>query len=146
MCGFTGSFIPFAATKAAREAAGDPRPSLEERYGDHAGYVAAVRAAAARLVAARLLLPADADLIIANQRRTRAACCAGRSRQSRQANRPGRPARPRLRARGPRAIRGIESIERIDDPFLSEVPVVPVAVLLHTGPVAAVVAFGELLR
>jgi hypothetical protein len=64
-CGLTGSFIPFAATRAGREATGDPRPSLEERYGDHAGYVAAVRAAADRLVAARLLLQADADLLVA---------------------------------------------------------------------------------
>ena len=64
VCGLTGSFVPFARTRAERTAAGDPRPSLEERYGDHAGYVAAVRAAAARLVAARLLLPADADLLV----------------------------------------------------------------------------------
>jgi hypothetical protein len=65
VCGLTGSFVPFARTRAERDAAGDPRPSLEERYGSHAGYVAAVRAAAARLVAARLLLAADADLLIA---------------------------------------------------------------------------------
>jgi hypothetical protein len=64
-CGLTGSFIPFARNRAGRAASGDPRPSLEERYGDHAGYVAAVRAAAARLVAARLLLQADADAVIA---------------------------------------------------------------------------------
>jgi hypothetical protein len=64
-CGLTGSFVPFARTRADRTASGDPRPSLEERYGDHAGYVAAVRAAAARLVAARLLLQADADALIA---------------------------------------------------------------------------------
>ncbi|HEX7841355.1 MAG TPA: alpha/beta hydrolase domain-containing protein, partial [Kofleriaceae bacterium] len=64
-CGLTGSFIPFARTRAERAASGDPRPSLEERYGDHAGYVAAVRAAAARLVAARLLLQADADAVSA---------------------------------------------------------------------------------
>ena len=64
-CGLTGSFIPFAATRAERDASGDPRLSLEERYHDHAGYVAAVRAAADRLVAARLLLAADADLIVA---------------------------------------------------------------------------------
>ena len=64
-CGLTGSFIPFAATRAQREASGDPRLSLEERYGDHAGYVAAVRTAADRLVAARLLLQADADLLVA---------------------------------------------------------------------------------
>jgi alpha/beta hydrolase family protein len=55
-----GSFIPFARTKQEREAAGDPRPSLEERYGTRDAYVAAVEAAAAALVAERLLLPADA--------------------------------------------------------------------------------------
>jgi hypothetical protein len=64
-CGLTGSFIPFARTRADRDASGDPRASLEERYRDHAGYVAAVRAAAQRLVADRLLLAADADLLVA---------------------------------------------------------------------------------
>jgi alpha/beta hydrolase family protein len=64
-CGLTGSFIPFARTRAERDATGDPRLSLEERYGTHDGYVAAVRAAADRLVAARLLLQADADRLIA---------------------------------------------------------------------------------
>lgn len=64
-CGLTGSFVPFARTRADRTTSGDPRPSLEERYGDHAGYVAAVRTAAARLVAAHLLLQADADTLIA---------------------------------------------------------------------------------
>jgi hypothetical protein len=38
--------VPFAITKAQRLAANDPRPSLEERYGTHDGYVAAVTAAA----------------------------------------------------------------------------------------------------
>ena len=65
LCGLTGSFIPFAETREERKANHDPRPSLEERYGDHDGYVMAVRAAAARLVAAHLLLPADANLLIA---------------------------------------------------------------------------------
>ena len=55
-----GAVAPFAATRAERLAAGDPRPSLAERYADDAAYVAAVRAAAARLVAERLLLPEDA--------------------------------------------------------------------------------------
>jgi hypothetical protein len=55
-----GSLIPFARTKAEREAASDPRPSLDERYGSHAAYVAKVEAAAEALVAERLLLPADA--------------------------------------------------------------------------------------
>ena len=55
-----GSLIPFARTKREREAAGDPRPSLEERYGSRDAYVAQVKAAADTLVAGRLLLPADA--------------------------------------------------------------------------------------
>jgi hypothetical protein len=61
MCGFTGAFIPFAATKAQRLAASDPRPSLEERYGNEAGYVAAVRAAADKSVREGFLLPDDAQ-------------------------------------------------------------------------------------
>ena len=45
LCGLSGSFIPFAETKAARQATGDPRPSFEERYGDQAGFVKAVEEA-----------------------------------------------------------------------------------------------------
>lgn len=59
-----GSFVPFAQTRAARVAAGDPRQSLEERYGSHDGYVRAVRAAADELVSERLLLQQDAERII----------------------------------------------------------------------------------
>ena len=60
LCDRDGSYIPFARTKAEREAADDPRPSLEERYGNRAAYVAQVKAVAGALVADRLLLPADA--------------------------------------------------------------------------------------
>jgi hypothetical protein len=56
-----GAVVPFAATRAEREALGDPRPSIAERYADDAAYVAAVRAAAAEMVAERLLLPQDAE-------------------------------------------------------------------------------------
>ena len=45
-CNYVGGMVPFAKTKAQRLANKDPRLSLEERYGTHAGYVAAVRAAA----------------------------------------------------------------------------------------------------
>jgi len=45
-CNYVGGMVPFFRTQAQRLAVGDPRPSLEERYGTHAGYVAAVRAAA----------------------------------------------------------------------------------------------------
>jgi len=64
-CDYTGGYIPFAKTIADRIANNDPRPSLQERYGNHAGYVAVVRAAAARAVAAGFLLQEDADALIA---------------------------------------------------------------------------------
>ncbi|MQB01819.1 MAG: hypothetical protein GEU78_16325 [Actinobacteria bacterium] len=60
LCGLSGSYIPFAETRAERLAAGDPRPSLEERYGNHGGYVRAVRRATQELVREGLLLREDA--------------------------------------------------------------------------------------
>lgn len=63
--GFGAAFIPFKTTRAERLAAGDPRPSLEERYATHHGYVNAVRQAAARSLAAGFLLPEDAARLIA---------------------------------------------------------------------------------
>jgi hypothetical protein len=65
-----GSFIAFAGTRSEREAAGDPRPSLVERYGSRKAYVEKVKEAAAALVADRLLLQADADAFV-----TAAAAC-----------------------------------------------------------------------
>jgi hypothetical protein len=64
LCGLSGSYLPFARTKAEREAKGDPRLSLEERYGDPAGFVRAVEAAARKLVGERFLLQEDADRYI----------------------------------------------------------------------------------
>ena len=64
-CTLSGGYIPFANTKAERLAAGDPRPSLEERYGNHAGYVAAVRAAAEKAMKEGFLLRDDAGQLIA---------------------------------------------------------------------------------
>ena len=63
-CTLSGGFIPFAKTKAERMASGDPRPSLQERYGNHAGYVAVVRAAAQKAVHDRFLLPEDAEQLV----------------------------------------------------------------------------------
>ena len=60
LCDRDGSYVPFAKTKADAAATGDPRPSIEERYGSRADYVAKVRGAADALVRERLLLPADA--------------------------------------------------------------------------------------
>ena len=60
-CGFQGGYIPFAATRQQRLASGDPRPSLEERYGSRSNYVVKVRQVAQQLMAQHFLLPVDAD-------------------------------------------------------------------------------------
>ena len=64
ICDYVGGMVPFAKTAAERAATGDPRLSLRERYGDHAGYVAAVARAAANAVAKGFLLQVDADALI----------------------------------------------------------------------------------
>ena len=38
-----GSTLPFPLTRDERERTRDPRPSIQERYGDRAGYLARVR-------------------------------------------------------------------------------------------------------
>ena len=65
ICNYVGGMVPFAKTQAERLATGDPRLSLQERYGSHEGYVAAVTRAAANAVAKGFLLQADADALIA---------------------------------------------------------------------------------
>ena len=45
-----GSTLPFARTREERERAGDPRPSVGERYPSRADYLARIRAAAEELV------------------------------------------------------------------------------------------------
>ena len=64
LCSLTGSFLPFAETSAELMATGDPRASIEERYGDHQGYVDAVKQATADLVRERFLLEEDAERFI----------------------------------------------------------------------------------
>ena len=64
-CPLQGSVLPFAATAAERRAAGDPRPAVAERWPTPEARVAAVRDAAEKLVAERLLLPEDAEFAIA---------------------------------------------------------------------------------
>jgi hypothetical protein len=64
----TGSFVPFARTRAEREASGDPRPSIEERYANHEAYVQAVDRVCAQRVAERLMLREDAERFVAAAR------------------------------------------------------------------------------
>jgi hypothetical protein len=58
---FAGSTIFLARTRAEREAAGDPRPSIEERYRSRDDYLARVRAAAIHLVTRGHLLEEDVE-------------------------------------------------------------------------------------
>lgn len=65
ICNYAGGMIPFARTAAERRASRDPRRSLEERYGSHDGYVAAVKQAAGRAMSEGFLLREDAEALIA---------------------------------------------------------------------------------
>ena len=67
LVGLPGSYIPFPVTTADREASGDPRRSLEERYGTLDEYERALTAACENLVQRRLLLKEDATRIVARQ-------------------------------------------------------------------------------
>ena len=60
----SGSYVPFARTKAERDARHDPRPSIEERYRDRDDYLQKIRASAAALVKDRLLLQEDVDDVV----------------------------------------------------------------------------------
>jgi Alpha/beta hydrolase domain len=63
-CEANGQYIPFQTTKAQRQAIGDPRKSLEERYKNHAGYVKEVAKAAQKLQQDGFLLADDVQRYI----------------------------------------------------------------------------------
>jgi hypothetical protein len=54
-----GAWVPFAKTKAEREAVHDPRPSLEERYVNKTAYLDQVKAAVQKLIEQRFLTTTD---------------------------------------------------------------------------------------
>jgi hypothetical protein len=58
-CDASGQRIPFASTRAQRDASGDPRLSLEERYGSQADYANKVLNAARKLQSEGFMLEAD---------------------------------------------------------------------------------------
>ena len=64
LCDLTGMTVPLRTTLSERVAAGDPRPSLQELYGDHPGYVSAIRRSASRLERQGLMLREDVEKII----------------------------------------------------------------------------------
>jgi Alpha/beta hydrolase domain len=59
-----GATVPFAATKATREACGDRRPSIAERYTCKDAYLGQIKRAAQRLVEDGYLLSDDLDLVV----------------------------------------------------------------------------------
>jgi len=65
-CEGSGQFIPFPKTKADRLESGDPRLSIQERYGDFENYSSLVENAINALVRSGFLLPFDAKAALSN--------------------------------------------------------------------------------
>ncbi|HWW88711.1 MAG TPA: alpha/beta hydrolase domain-containing protein [Vicinamibacterales bacterium] len=64
LAGEIGSYIPFARTRAERDKAGDPRPSIEERYSSRDQYVGKAAQVALELVRQRYMLAQDVPDVI----------------------------------------------------------------------------------
>jgi hypothetical protein len=64
LCSLTGSYIPFAKTKAERIALGDPRLSIEERYRNHGFYLIRVVQSTLTLYRQGFLLEDDVAQIV----------------------------------------------------------------------------------
>ncbi|HEX5110785.1 MAG TPA: alpha/beta hydrolase domain-containing protein [Vicinamibacterales bacterium] len=64
-----GSYVPFARTRAERDARHDPRPAVDERYSGRDEYLTRIRKAADTLVKERFLLAEDVEDVV--QRATR---------------------------------------------------------------------------
>jgi hypothetical protein len=65
MCMLVGATSPFARNRREREAHGDPRPSVAERYAGRDDYVLRIRSAARALVQQGFLLEEDVERIVA---------------------------------------------------------------------------------
>lgn len=63
-----GSYIPFAKTATARNASGDPRRSIEERYPSESAYLQRVQAAATALIRDGYMLQEDLEWVLARAR------------------------------------------------------------------------------
>ncbi len=70
LCSLTGSYIPFAETWAERQARGDPRLSIQERYPTLEAFVDKVKEAVHLLLEDRLLLEEDAKRIVERAKRS----------------------------------------------------------------------------
>jgi hypothetical protein len=59
-----GSYLPFAATRAERQARNDPRRAIQERYRGRADYMRRIREAVDALLRDRYLLLEDIDAVV----------------------------------------------------------------------------------
>jgi hypothetical protein len=75
-----GSYLPFPKTKAERLKSGDPRQSIEERYGDFVTYRKRFADTCDDLVKRRYLLREDAERLTANREKVRNLFPASRGR------------------------------------------------------------------
>ena len=64
LANLTGSFIPFPRTSSERIKKNDPRLSIEERYGNHHGYIQAITEAVDDLLQGGYILQEDANRYI----------------------------------------------------------------------------------
>lgn len=64
LCGTQGSFFAFPKTPEDAKAKNDPRRPISERYQNEDAYLSGIRAAVSALVADRLILPEDADMLV----------------------------------------------------------------------------------
>jgi hypothetical protein len=71
LASLSGSYLPFARTKAEAKATGDPRQSVEERYGSFAEYRKRHAAACEDLMKRGYLLREDAERLTAGLERYR---------------------------------------------------------------------------
>lgn len=71
LASLTGSYIPFPKTAAQAKATGDPRQSVEERYGSFDQYRKQFAAVCAELVKQRLLLQEDAARLLKGREKVR---------------------------------------------------------------------------
>jgi hypothetical protein len=62
-----GAYIPFEVMKGERETLGDPRPSLEERYGSLRGYIDQLEAKCREMASQGYLVADDIPRIIQTQ-------------------------------------------------------------------------------
>jgi hypothetical protein len=71
LAGLLGSYLPFPATRAERLKSGDPRQSIQERYGAFKEYKRRFEAACQELLKGRYLLAEDARRLTERQQRER---------------------------------------------------------------------------